>query len=174
MNTVTIIILLLGKLVNIYTLKKLMISNCVKILLSALISCSEQNQILTVNNTTRSEGGNEVTIPCLASHEPQATPFWKINDTIYYYSDVPWPLISSPDGTTITIPVVDLSMNGTSFQCFIPTSSGDGLISSSVGILTVTENGNISRLYPFKSLLLMYMTFLYNLYFSGQYTSSNS
>ena len=118
--------------------------NVDNVISALMISSSEQNQILTVNNTTRSEGGNEVTIPCLATHEPQATPFWKINDTIYYYSDVPWPLISSPDGTTITIPVVDLFMNGTSFQCFIPTSSGDGLISSSVGTLTVTENGNIS------------------------------
>ena len=86
------------------------------------------------------EGSNEVTIPC-ATYSVQATPFWKINDIIYYFSDIPHPFTTSQSGRTITIPVVDLSMNGTSFQCFIPTSSGHGLISGSVTTLTVMENG---------------------------------
>ena len=62
---------------------------------------------------------------------------------IYYPSNVPLPFIASQSGRVISIPVVDLSMNGTSFQCFVPTSSGRGLMSSSSGTLTVRETGKI-------------------------------
>lgn len=89
---------------------------------------------------TRTEGDNQVVIPC-QSHRVQATPFWKINDTIYYYSDVPPPFIASRNGRDIIIPVVGSTLNGTSFQCFVPSSSGYGLISSSTGLLTVITNG---------------------------------
>ena len=44
------------------------------------------------------------------------------------------------DGRGITIPVIDFSMNGTLFQCLIPSSGGE-LISSSIGVLTVTKSG---------------------------------
>ena len=42
---------------------------------------------------------------------------------------------------SIEIPFVDSSLNGTSFQCFIPSSSGDSLMSSTIGVLTVREKG---------------------------------
>ena len=96
-------------------------------------------------NITRGEGSERELIPCL-SYPVQATPFWKINDTIYYYSDVPPPLKVSRSGREIIITTVDLSLNNTSFQCFIPSSSGNDLTSSSIGVLIVnTENGTIHR-----------------------------
>ena len=61
-----------------------------------------------------------------------------MNDTIYYFSDVPLPFIVSQSGRDIIIPTVDLSLNGTSFQCFNP---GNDVISSSIGVLTVTGDG---------------------------------
>ena len=45
------------------------------------------------------------------------------------------------NGRSISVPFVDSSLNGTSFQCFIPSSSGSDLISSPIGVLTVRENG---------------------------------
>ena len=90
-------------------------------------------------NITRTEGTEDIHIPC-QSYPPQATPFWKINDTIYYYSDVPPPFKASKSGREILIPVVDSTLNGTSFQCFTPTSSGNEVVGSTVGVITVTEN----------------------------------
>ena len=83
-----------------------------------------------------------MTILC-TTNPPHATPFWKIDETVYYFSDLPPLFRASHSGREIIIPVVDISMNGTSFQCFIPTSSGNGLVSSSTGALTVmgTMNG---------------------------------
>ena len=89
-------------------------------------------------NITRTEGtANDVTILC-QFYPIQATPVWKINDTIYYFSDVPQPFIVSQSGRDIFIPVVDSSLDGTSFQCFNP---GNDIISSSIGVLTVIDNG---------------------------------
>ena len=101
-------------------------------------SCAGRN--FGPRNITRTEGSNDVTIPC---HSSQATPFWKIKHITYYFSDVPPPFMASQSGRSITIPIIDLSLNGTSFQCFAPSSGDDLLISSSIGVLTVTavENG---------------------------------
>ena len=106
------------------------------------VLCSGSNFLprLVPKNTTRIEGSEEVPILC-HSYPVQATPFWKINGTIYYYSDVPPPFEASKSGREIIILLVDSTLNRTSFQCFIPSSSGDELMSSSVGIITVTENG---------------------------------
>lgn len=57
--------------------------------------------------------------------------FWRATSTCSIYRT----------GREIVIPVVDLSLNSTTFQCFTPSSSGDGLIISSIGVLTVTDNG---------------------------------
>ena len=97
-------------------------------------------------NITRLEGTEDEIILC-QSYSVQATPFWKINNTIYYYSDVPPPFRASKNGRDIVTPIVDSTLNGTSFQCFIPSSSGDDLISSSIGVLIVTENGIILLFY---------------------------
>jgi hypothetical protein len=97
------------------------------------------NNFLGPRNISRTEGAEGEIIPC-QSYPPQTTPFWKINGTIYYYSDVPPPFEASKSGREIIIPVVDLSLNGTSFQCFTPSSTGDEVISSTVGVITVTEN----------------------------------
>ena len=104
-------------------------------------SCSG-NAFLGPRNVTRAEGTENIHIPC-QSYPPQATPFWKINGTIYYYSDVPPPFVVSKSGREITIPVVDSTLNGTSFQCFIPSSTGDELIVSTVGVITVRLTENI-------------------------------
>ena len=95
-------------------------------------------------NVTRPEGSEGEIIPCQL-YPVQATPFWKINDSIYYYSDVPPPLEVSRSGRQIVIPVIDSTLNGTTFQCFTPSSSGHELISSSIGVLTVmiSENGRV-------------------------------
>ena len=86
------------------------------------------------------EGANH--IPILCQSFPAATPFWKINDTTYYFSDVPPPFEVSNNGREIYIPLVTLPLNGTSFQCFVPSSSEAGsLFSSSIGVLTVTPSG---------------------------------
>ena len=91
-------------------------------------------------NITRTSGTNNELMRC-QTYPVDATPFWKINGIIYYYSDVPPPFVSSKSGRDIEIPIVDLSLNGSSFQCFIPSSSGSDLISSSIGVLTVLDNG---------------------------------
>ena len=82
-----------------------------------------------------------MTILC-TTNPPHATPFWKINETVHYFSDLPRLFMVSHSGREIIIPVIDISMNGTSFQCFIPTSSGNGLVSSSTG--TLTEMGTMN------------------------------
>ena len=99
-------------------------------------------QCVGPSNITRNEGQTDIAIPC-GLNTGQATPFWKINSSFYYPSDVPPPFIASLGGRIISIPVIYLCMNGTSFQCFVPTSSGRGLISSSTGTLTVRETGKI-------------------------------
>ena len=101
-------------------------------------------QCVGPRNITRDEGQTDITIPC-GLNTGQATPFWKISGFLYYPSDVPLPFIASQNGRFISIPVVSLSMNGTSFQCFIPTSFGHGLISSSTGTLTVKRSGRRSK-----------------------------
>ena len=97
-------------------------------------SCAGRN--FGPRNITRSEGTNDVTVSC-QSYPLQATPFWKINNTTYYFSDVPLPFVASQSGRSINIPTIDLSLNGTFFQCFIPSSSGNDLISSSIGVLLI-------------------------------------
>jgi hypothetical protein len=92
-------------------------------------------------NISRFEGTEGEIVLCW-SYTVQATPFWKINGTIYYYSDVPPPFKASKSGREIIIPVVESTLNGTFFQCFTPSSSGDELISSSIGVLTVIISGN--------------------------------
>ena len=91
-------------------------------------------------NIIRTEGSKQEIILC-QSYPIQATPFWKINDTIYYHSDLPLPLTASKSSRDIIIPTVDSTLSGTTFQCFIPSSAGDELISSSIGVLTVIANG---------------------------------
>ena len=100
------------------------------------------NNLLGPRSITRVEGTKDILIPC-QSYPPQlqATPFWKINGTIYYYSDVPPPFKASKSGRELLIPVLDSTLNGTSLQCFIPPSlTEDELIGSTVGVITVTEN----------------------------------
>lgn len=101
--------------------------------------CSGTN-FLGPGNITAVEGANHIPILCQL-FRAQATPFWKINGNTYYYSDVPQPFVVSKSGREVYIPLAVLSLNGTSFQCFIPSSSGSGLFSSSIGILTVITNG---------------------------------
>ena len=97
------------------------------------------NNFLGPRNITRAEGTEDINIPC-QSYPPQATPFWKINGTIFYYSDVPPLFKVSKSGREILIPVVDSTLNGTSFQCFTPSSTRNEIIGSTVGVITVTEN----------------------------------
>ena len=97
------------------------------------------NNFLGPKNIIRAEGTEDIHIPC-QSYPPQATPFWKINGTGYYYSNVPPPFKASKSGREIIIPVIDSTLNGTSLQCLTPTSTGDELIGSTIGIITVTEN----------------------------------
>ena len=106
----------------------------------AMTLCSVTN-FLGPGNTTSAEGDNNY-VPILCQlFLAQATPFWKINGITYYYSNVPPPFVVSKSGREIYIPLVVLSLNGTSFQCFTPASSGGGLFSSSIGVLTVVPNG---------------------------------
>ena len=106
-------------------------------------------------NITRSVGSTNPQILC-SKYPIEATPFWKINETTYYFSEVPPPFIPSPSGRVVTIPVVEVSLNQTSFQCFIPTSDG-GLFSSPIGILTVlTTDIGIGCWYAFICLNRLY------------------
>ena len=102
--------------------------------------CVESSTIVNgPRNITRTEGIMNVVIPC----EPvplTATPFWKINNTIYYYSDVPPPFVSTRNGRYIVIPTIEVYMNRTSFQCFFQISSLE-VAKSSVGVLMVTKAG---------------------------------
>ena len=116
------------------------------------------NTFLGPRNITRAEGTEDINIPC-QSYTSQVTPFWKINDTIYYYSDVPPPFKASKTGREILIPVVDSTLNGTSLQCFIPSSTGDELIGSTVGVITVIENIH-SWVLSCKSFIVQHKMFL--------------
>ena len=105
--------------------------------------CSGSKNLLP-RNITRTEGTEREIIPC-QTYPIQATPFWKINGTIYYYSDVPPLFVASRSGREIIIPIVEFTLSGTSFQCFFSSSSdlNHRLVSSFMGVLTVTTNGII-------------------------------
>ena len=87
----------------------------------------------------RAEGTENVIIPCQVYGQLQATPFWKINEKIYYHSDLPLPL-RSINGKQVTISSIDSSLNGTTFQCFTPVSSGD-VLTADFTVLIVGHNG---------------------------------
>ena len=72
---------------------------------------------------------------------------------------MPPPFIPSPSGRVVTIPVIDVSLNQTSFQCFVPTSDG-GLFNSPVGILTVLTS-DIGRLLAPLFVLINNLAFLF-------------
>lgn len=110
-----------------------------------LTSCSINKfldllSVTGIRNISRNGGETDVHIPCLLNPQQEAISFWKINDTIYYHMDVPSPFMVVQNGRIIEISLVDSFLNGTSFQCFIPSSSGDSLIGSTIGVLTVREN----------------------------------
>ena len=92
----------------------------------------------------RTEGVKNDIIPCLVFGQLQATPFWKINDKIYYYSDLPLPL-RSVNGKHVTISTIDSSLNGTTFQCFVPSSSGIVLTTNFI-VVIVRLNGTVIKI----------------------------
>ena len=97
-----------------------------------------------IKNISRNGGETDVIIPCQLNPVHAVASFWKINDTVYYFTDVPSPFMVVQNGRSISVPFVDSSLNGMSFQCFIPSSSGSDLISSPIGVLTVRENGIVA------------------------------
>ena len=94
---------------------------------------------------SRTEGQTDVTFPCQPNQVSAATPFWKMNDILYYFSDVPSPY-TSENGRAIDIGIVDLSLNGTAIECFIPTSPEYGIILGTSFVLKVAENGKYNIL----------------------------
>ena len=57
-------------------------------------------------------------------------PSWRINDVIYVWSSLPEKHVY--DGHTLIVKNVDITLNGSSYQCLIP-----GIAQSSVGLLIV-------------------------------------
>ena len=110
---------------------------------------------------TRMEGETDVFIPC-PFDMGSMPPFWQINDTFYYITQLPFPFIPSIGPNGLIISYIHRDLNGTSLQCFT-TQYEQGylrVINSSKGVLVVLfnqEEGNttcsnysyhrVSRLY---------------------------
>ena len=82
------------------------------------------------------EGEKDVFISC--PFTGQYLPAWEINGKLYELFQLPDVFIPASRG--ILIPVIDVSLNGTTFQCVYPTGSGFHVEESSVGKLTVTPS----------------------------------
>lgn len=88
-------------------------------------------------NITRQEGEDNVIIHCPFS--TSSTPIWRINSMLYEPLPLRLPLMPTKNG--ISISVVDMIYNNTSFQCFTPNGNGLDVCKSSTGTLTVTKSG---------------------------------
>ena len=89
-------------------------------------------------NITRSEGDVNEFIPC-PFDGLVATPFWRIDDTLYHITQLPYPFVSSSNSSGIIIKSITRYLNGTILQCFVASGlkSDPRPVGSSVGILTV-------------------------------------
>ena len=87
------------------------------------------------------EGARYFFIACKTCENESRSLIWQINGTNYTELDLPVFYIPSPSG--LFIDHVDLSMNGTTFQCILPTENDSIMQISSLGVLTV-DIGNLS------------------------------
>ena len=78
-------------------------------------------------------------IPCRTCQNENRTLLWRINGVDYTESDLPVFYIPSPSG--LLIGPVDVSMNGTTFQCILPTENASPMQTSCLGVLTVNLTG---------------------------------
>ena len=74
-------------------------------------------------------------IPCRTCQNESRTLLWRINGVDYTESDLPVFYIPSPSG--LLIGQVDVSMNGTTFQCILPNENANPMQTSCLGVLTV-------------------------------------
>lgn len=87
-------------------------------------------------NITRRENETDVFIPCPFSGPH--TPVWKINNIYYQISELPTHSVEVvPFAFGLLIPIVKSKMNGTTFQCFVPSGHPYTLHPSSIGRLLV-------------------------------------
>ena len=80
-------------------------------------------------------------IPCENFALRGRTPFWRINGVDYIVSNLPPAYTHSLFGLRINVITRDL--DGTSFQCLLPSENSFSVQLSTIGILTVTEINGI-------------------------------
>ena len=91
-------------------------------------------------NFTRDEGSTNDLINC-----PFSAPMWRINLTLQEPLSLRPPLTSVM--SSINIDLVTMSLNDTTFQCFIPSGNDLDVYESSIGTLTVTRKGKHNVMY---------------------------
>ena len=86
------------------------------------------------------EGEEDIFISCPFYGE--YVPIWEINGKLFELFQVPVNEQIIPASRGLLIPIVNLAMKGTTFQCFYPTGDNFEVKSSSHAVLTVTPMSN--------------------------------
>ena len=94
-------------------------------------------------NVTVSEG-MDAYFPC-SYNGTNRSPTWKINNHTYFINNLP--MKTSYNGSVLTVSNVDLSLNNTSYYCYITILKRGNVkkIESDIGILLVSGLHNITH-----------------------------
>ena len=87
----------------------------------------------------RREGERSVRFSCEIYVFAERVPFWRINGVDYISCNLPPPYMQTPSG--LEIQTVTRDMDGTTFQCLLPSQNDLSVQASRIGVLTVTGNG---------------------------------
>ena len=124
--------------------------------------CSQETENPT--DISRDEGEEAVRIPCelVFSSIQNRMIFWRINGIDYTINNLPSIYTQTLSG--LRIERVTLAMNGTSFQCLLPTDNDLAVQASSIGVLTVIpQTGNGILIYIIIASCINYYASFFNI-----------
>ena len=98
-------------------------------------------QLNEPNDIERRAGEKDVHISCEIFIFEERVPFWRINGIDYVKCNLPQPYVQTPSG--LEIKTVTRDMDGTSFQCLLPSQNDLSIKATRIGVLTVTGNGKL-------------------------------
>ena len=90
----------------------------------------------------RREGEKGVRISCEIFTFEERIPFWRINGIDYTSCNLPPPYMQTSSG--LEIGIVTRDMDGTTFQCLLPSQNDLSVQVTSTGRFTVIGNGKLS------------------------------
>ena len=105
------------------------------------VSISSSELLIGPTDINRRVGESNIIIMC-PTFKPVA-PIWRVNNYTYGASSLPSPF--KPAYDNLFIPLVQLTMNQSTFQSYVPTGTSLKVLPSSVGILTL-DSGNLMQL----------------------------